>query len=369
MTLRRPSKVVFRADASLEIGTGHVMRCLTLANALANGGADCAFISGEHAGHLADLIRAHGYAIHLLPVPTVGYAAPVTPGSHAGWLATSWEEDAMRVRTLLADSPPDWLVLDHYAIDARWERSLTDVRKRLLVIDDLADRPHDCDLLLDQNLCRSIVDYEGLIVQPCQILAGPDYALLRPEFNKLRGVSLRRRQTVSGFSVLVTMGGVDVPNATGLVLETLKTIPLPPNARIDVVMGAHAPWLTSVVECARTMPWQTDVHVNPPSMARLMVSSDLAIGAAGTTALERCCLGLPSLQAVLADNQEKGAAALELAGAAMCIGRPEDISRTLPNLMPRVLNRGTLNAMSMAAFAVTDGGGATRVAAEMERIA
>src|SRR5690554_2682380 len=139
--------VAFRADASLEIGSGHVMRCLTLADALQAQGAQCHFLCREHPGHLCELIEARGYPIHRLPQEVRDTDTAVTPGAesepvHSGWLGASWDEDAAACLPLLADLAPAWLVVDHYALDHRWESvvidRLADSRPRLLVIDDLA---------------------------------------------------------------------------------------------------------------------------------------------------------------------------------------------------------------------------------------
>ncbi len=369
MTRRRTRTAVFRADASLKIGTGHVMRCLTLADALAVNGMECQFICAELSGHLADVIRGRGYAVQLLAQGTGTPSPRSESGGHSSWLSTGWEEDSQQVRALLGESTPDWLVVDHYAVDRRWEKSLADACGRLLVIDDLADRPHDCTLLLDQGVGRRSSDYNGLVGLNCHCLAGSQYALLRPEFREWRDYSMTRRRNFRAHRLLVTMGGVDAPNATGAVLEVLKRGLLPPDAKIDVVMSAHAPWLADIRDRVRAMPCATEVHVNPPSMARLMADSDLAIGAAGTTALERCCLGLPTLQVVIAQNQEHGAAALELAGACLCLGWPQEVTQTLPEQLNRALEHRTLAQMSYSASMITDGEGALRVVAEMERAA
>lgn len=361
MMRRHAQTVIFRADASLDIGTGHVMRCLTLADALTLQGAKCGFICADVPGNLAAVIRARGHDVHLLPAPATEKPAATIYGTHDGWLATSWQDDAQRVQEVLTGNRPDWLILDHYALDRRWERTLRSFCGKLLVIDDLADRPHECDLLLDQSPGRRIADYDGLAGGPCRLVVGPAYALLRPEFKALRTVSLKRRVSASLGRLLVTMGGVDAPNATATALNILKNTSLPGELRIDVAMNAQAPWLELVRALARAMPWPTEVHVNPPSMAKLMADSDLAIGAAGTTALERCCLGLPTLQVVLATNQEKGAYALSQAGAALTLGQACDVPGRLPELFAKAMEHGKLAEMSLAARAVCDGEGTARV--------
>lgn len=360
---------VFRADASVQIGTGHVMRCLTLADGLSARGLECKFVCSEQVGHMADVIARRGYGVHLLPVGPGSGQLPYEAGVHASWLGTSWERDAAGVRTFLIQYAPQWLVVDHYAIDGRWERSLADACGQILVIDDLADRRHDCTILLDQSVGRDVNDYEGLIDPKCKCLVGPQYSLLRPEFRALRDDSLKRRDASGVRRLLVTMGGVDAPNATRAVLDVLASLPFLESCHIDVVMNAQAPWLADVEERLASMPTATTLHVSPPSMARLMADSDLAIGAAGTTALERCCLGLPTLQVVLAVNQEHGAAALERAGAAICIGQPGDIASSLPDQLQRLLRPEILAEMSLAARGVTDGDGVSRVLCEMGYLA
>src|SRR5690606_35975420 len=189
---------------------------------------------------------------------------------------------------------PDWLIVDHYALDARWESQQKDFCGRLAVIDDLASRPHSCDLLLDQNLGRRMQDYSHLVADNCELLIGPDYALLRPEFISARKHSLERREKPVLRNLLISMGGVDKDNVTSHVLEALKPCLLPNDTRISVVMGANAPWAGLVQQQAAMMPWCTEVVFNVDNMAQRMAESDFAIGAAGSTSWERCCLGLPA---------------------------------------------------------------------------
>lgn len=358
--------IAFRTDASLDIGTGHVMRCLTLADALCQQGATAHFICRAHDGHLMDLIRARGHRVTALPRLAYEQADPTPP--HARWLGTDWATDARESLSALHGQTPDWLVVDHYALDARWETALRPACHKLMVIDDLADRPHHCDLLLDQNLGRLAEDYDRLIQASCAVLAGPRYALLRPEFAAHRAPSLARRHPPQLQRLLVTLGGVDKDNATSQVLQALRHSPLPASCQITVVMGPHAPWLAQVQAQAAHMPWATDVVVNVNHMAELMAQSDLAIGAAGSTNWERCCLGLPCLLLVLADNQKSSAQALQQARAVRVMDL-ESLAVSLPRLMA-VLgaepNAGqALAALSDAAQAITNGQGAGLVARQM----
>lgn len=360
-------RVVFRTDASLQIGTGHVMRCLTLADALTARGAECQFICRAHEGNLIDLIRNRGYTTHTLPV--VGQAGThsaescqdtaIPEPAHHLWLGATQAQDAAACAPILAAQRPDWLIVDHYALDARWEQALSAHYRKLMVIDDLADRPHVCDLLLDQTFGRNEADYCPLVPANCRLLCGAQYALLRPEFAALRPYSLARRTKPALRELLVTMGGVDKDNATGQVLRALRTCSLPPDCRITVVMGATAPWLEEVRSQAQVMPWPTRVLVGVKDMAQLMADSDLAIGAAGATSWERCCLGVPTVMLVLAENQRKIAEELCDAGAAHLIDSSK--LKNHPLLTPDHLNPILLGAMSAAAAAVTDGLGVAKV--------
>lgn len=353
-------EIAFRADASLQIGTGHVMRCLTLADALAEQGAQCTFICRKHSGHLLSLIEQRGHRALSLPTPTDDYEAQ--PGfAHAAWLGTDWTTDAEQTQRVLAYQRVDWLVVDHYALDHRWEYALRSCTKRLMVIDDLADRPHDCDLLLDQNLGRSAEDYASLLEPGTTTLIGPQYALLRPEFAALRVHSLARRSEPKLKHLLITMGGVDKDNATGQVLEALKECPLLQDSRITVVMGPHAPWLDKVREQAANMPRPTEVLVGVSNMAQLMAESDLAVGAAGSTSWERCCLGLPSIVLAVAENQRAGLEALQDTGAVIALTACNQIRDVLSDWLLVDLTESPLPKLSKAAATVTDGAGGAKV--------
>jgi UDP-2,4-diacetamido-2,4,6-trideoxy-beta-L-altropyranose hydrolase len=354
-------QVCFRADASLDIGSGHVMRCLTLADALVHRGASVRFIARAHEGHLADTIRQRGHQLDLLPTGVNGQS--VTGGlTHAPWLGATQEDDAAATGAILVGQVMDWMVVDHYALDHRWESSLRGHCRNLMVIDDLADRRHDCDLLLDQNLGRDASDYAAWVPEACRVMIGPAHALLRPEFAAWRGRSLERRSLIREIeTILVNLGGVDKDNVTLRVLEALQACDLPQRCRIVVVMGAKAPGLSSVKSKALEMPWPTEVLVSAGNMAELMASADLAIGAAGSTAWERCCLGLPSLLFVLADNQHMICAALAKLGAAQALRANADLGPQLSAWLSELMKDDLLCAMGKAAAEVTDGLGARRI--------
>ncbi len=363
-------RFVFRTDASIEVGTGHVMRCLTLANALAKHGADgaeCHFICRAHPGNLIEFIRKKGYQVYSLPLisePNEG--GPAGQFVHADWLGSSSNDDANACAEILQEIKPDWLIVDHYALDVRWEKALTPYFRKLMVIDDLADREHCCDLLLDQTFGRNTSDYLPWTPETSVRLCGAQYALLRPEFERWRERSLERRKAGKLEHILINLGGVDKGNITSQVLIALKACEIPKKTCVTVVMGSTAPWVDDVSALAAEMPWPTVVKVGVSNMAEFMASSDLAIGAAGATSWERCSLGLPSFLIMLAKNQEKVAKELECAGAAICIDSPSTIKAKLSaSVESLVSNPDALRNMSMRASAVTDGRGAALVCKRM----
>lgn len=285
---------VIRADGAPEIGLGHVMRCSALATLLYECGWDCAFALSDEAAAAALSPR---WMVQILP--------KTDASGEAIALARHWREGC------------DLLIVDHYGRDAGFERACRDWARRILVIDDLVDRPHDCEILLDPAPPRPAAAYTDLLSPDCRILAGLSYALLRPRFAMLRSAALARRdQSMEVRRVLVSMGGMDAANLTSRVLDAVAIAA--PNLDIDVVLGAGAPPLDEIR--ARTAAnHRISLHVGIDDMASLMADADLAIGAGGTSSWERCCLGLPSLVLVAADNQRPGAQFLASREAALVI--------------------------------------------------
>lgn len=360
-------RIAFRTDASLKIGTGHVMRCLTLADALRDRGAECFFVCRSHAGNLINLISQLGHQTLSLPVLTLerGYNCSRNGTAHADWLGADWVTDAedtgLLLSRIMGKEPLDWLVVDHYALEMQWEQALRPLARRIMVIDDLADRSHDCDLLLDQNLGRKVLDYSRLLKGNTTTLIGPQFALLRPEFAAFRVQSLARRKKLLPLrQLLITMGGVDKDNATWRVLDGLSACEFPADLQITVVMGQHALWLEQIQAKAAQMPWRTEVIAGVNNMAQLMTHSDIAIGAAGSTSWERCCLGLPTIHMALADNQVLIATALSEAGAALML-KGKQIKQTLPELVKAITAPDRLQAISEICSNVTQGQGAKLV--------
>lgn len=351
-------RIVIRADASLQIGTGHVMRCLTLAEALRQKGAEVSFICREHSGNLISFIGEKGFNVFSLGLPdremdNVEEQEPQL--FHSKWLGTSQKKDSQQCREVLKHIEPDWLIVDHYALDQAWQVSLKELYSKLMVIDDLGDREHISDLLLDQNYGSTQEKYQGLVPESSQILVGTEYALLRPEFAEWREYSLLRRQRPLLKSLLITMGGADPDNYTGRVLEQLAQADLDDIKEIIVVMGATAPHLKTVREAAEKLSVSVKVKTNVSNMAELMANSDLAIGAAGATTWERCCLGLPTIQIVIAENQKEIADALAKEGVVILATDLCQISSLLK------LKNETLKSLSNNSFSTCGGQGSSKL--------
>lgn len=355
-------KVVIRVDASIEMGAGHVMRCLTLANALREKGAEVQFICRKHTGNLIDYIHSNNYFVHILALSntTDSISSKEVNGKkvellHASWIGATQEYDAQECKLILKDIKPDWLIVDHYSIDATWQTELNSFYGKLMVIDDLADRYHQCDLLLDQTYGRRVKEYQSLVTEKCQMLLGSKYALLRPEFEQWREFSLKRRAQPQFKKLLVTMGGVDPDNATSRVLDALKTCNLPRELEIVVVMGAAAPHIGAIKEQAEEMPYKTRVKASVDNMAEIMANADLAIGAAGSTTWERGCLGLPSIQVVIADNQMEIANRLDSIRAIKYLKEFSQLCESIKWL------RHSIQKTSLVASSIIDGQGVSRV--------
>ena len=295
-------KVAFRLDATKQIGTGHFVRCLTIANRLKHRGAHTLFICYPLPQSLVDQLNRYGHEY----CPLSGLAEVVSRNKdqvipHGHWIPTTSDVDAKKTIQALAEEEWDVLVIDHYALDINWESALRPYAKKIFVIDDLADRNHDCDFLLDQNFYLDYQDrYQSKVPKYCRLLLGPKYCLLRDEF--IEAHEFRNSAPHKVKEVLVFMGGVDLENYTMKVLNSLLLCSLP-NCSVNVVIGDSHPDLLGVQAICEKQGFHCFVQTQ--KMANLMMSADLAIGAGGTAVWERCYLGLPSIALVVAENQKK----------------------------------------------------------------
>lgn len=356
-------KIFIRTDASYTIGSGHVMRCLTLADALQKY-AEIVFVCREFPGHMQEIILQRGYEVLLLQAPSEEYLMQDDDLTHAAWLGVSWFQDANETIDKIGNAQVDWFVVDHYGINFRWHNKLRFLVKNFFVVDDIADRKLDCDLLLDQTFGRLTGDYNSIVSSKCEKLIGAKYALLRPEFAVHRLTAIEKRKSSLGISqILITMGGSDPDNVTAIVLEGLNLISWSTPLKIDVVMGGNALHIEVIKNLASNHKFPVTVSINVNNMAERMILADLAIGAGGSTSWERCCLGLPALTTLNAANQTEIINRLEEFGAIVSLGYYKDLT---PEIISTELNilyncSEKLSHLSDKCFQVTDGLGVERV--------
>ena len=353
-------RIALRVDASFEIGSGHLMRCLTLGKAMRERGAECFFLSRDHQGNLNELLRSQGFAVSVLPIPEdTKQTSDRLLLAHANWLGVGWRTDAQQTIEALNGRVVDWLIVDHYALDKHWELELRPNAKKIMVIDDLADREHDCDLLLDQNLVADFeTRYDRLFAPSCARLLGPKYALLQPEYAELRSRTPPRSGPVR--RIFVYFGGSDLYNLTELTISAFLSLRYP-DLKLDVVINPRSPNVDNV-RAQVAGHANITLHEHVPSLASLMARSDLAVGAGGATTWERCCLGLPTIVVTVADNQRAIAESLHKNGLIRWVGDYQSVSiQTLLQAIDKELDGASLHAWSTACSNIVDGKGADRV--------
>lgn len=343
MTTNPDRLAVFRCDASARIGGGHVRRCWSLATALIEDGWRVAFATNPGAEALVPQLADARLQNIVLSCPAEDEAA------------------------VLRDRFPEGcglIVVDHYGRDAAFEGACRGWAARILAVDDLANRRHDCDFLLDQTGGVAPEVYRGLTPPECRLLLGPDYALLDPRFARRRWSSGRLAGEGPFTRLLLGFGAADARNVTGRIIGMLAESALAGQFAIDVVLGPGAPHLAAVQAGLADRGSNGRLHVGVDDMAALMHRTQGAIGAPGGTAWERCCLGLPSLMATVADNQRRVAATLHDAGAAVSLGPVESLSRAaLEEALARLVeDAGYRQALGRRAALACDGLGVRRAA-------
>jgi len=301
-------RVVFRVDASSQIGIGHVMRCLTLAEELRSYGCNVSFVCQLLVGDMNHYIESKGFYVELM-TPSVN----------------GWVEDATLTKGYLSSLKHcDWLIVDHYELDKRWEKEVYSVTENIMVIDDLADRNHVCDLLLDQNFYQNMnARYEGLVPKHCKMLLGPAHVLLRKEFY---GAARRQRVRDGAISnALIFFGGGDGENLTVKAISAIGNLAVDLN--VDVVVGASNPFKNDVRSICEDL--NMVFHCQTERMSELINQADICFGAGGATTWERAVLGLPTITVVCADNQLHTTVDMADINASVYIGLAEDVSEKL----------------------------------------
>ncbi|OXS77053.1 UDP-2,4-diacetamido-2,4,6-trideoxy-beta-L-altropyranose hydrolase [Lysinibacillus sp. KCTC 33748] len=276
-------KIIIRTDASVEIGSGHVMRCLTIAHNLRQKGCHVQFWMEPHAGNLIDYVSQQGY------------------------------------ETIVNAEQANLYIIDHYGIDMEWEQNIRFYTKKLVVIDDLA-REHDCDVLLDQNVVPNFKDrYDDLVPKHCIKLLGPKYLIMREEFIEARQQIRQSNQNIQ--RLLVFMGGTDPTNETTKILTALEKLSF---THVDVVVGKGNAHKEKIEQICRERNYH--YHCQISYMAQLMQQADFSIGTGGSSMWERCYVGLPSSSTIVAENQLITTNYADQLGAVINLGWYEDVT-------------------------------------------
>ena len=355
-------KFYFRVDSSLQIGSGHVIRCLTLAKELKKRGANCKFICRNHKNNLIKKIKEEGFEVVTLPLNYKNKIKKNTKSlspNYVTWIGASWKEDAKQTINILKSEKVDWLVVDHYGIDYKWEQKLRSYIKKIMVIDDLANRKHDCDLLLDQNLIADYKNrYKNILPKSCSTLVGPEFALLQGDYKDLHLSAPPRKGPAK--RILVYFGAIDEEKLTEKTLMAFLQL----NRKdiiLDIVLSSQSSQIKNIKNLAKKFK-NINVHSELKSLANLILKADLAVGACGSTSWERCCLGLPSIVVTIADNQKPIAKALHKKGIVRWLGHCNNLTKNLIFNELKLYINHNLEDWSDACKLVTDGHGTRKVA-------
>lgn len=303
--------IVIRTDASITIGTGHVMRCLTLAKQLKRHGVQVTFVCRNLEGNSISYLQSQGLCVATLP----------SDETNLHWKLDA-EDTIAAIKEM--DNEVDLIIVDHYGLDRRWETELRNYAKRIMAIDDLADRLHNCDLLLDQNYYLDMKErYKGLVPNHCVQMLGPNYVLLRDEFLQITNKPRERTGEIN--NILVFFGGTDPTGETIKTLKAIRELDIL-QIEINVVVGASNPRCHEIELMCEGMV-NTNFYCQVSNMAELMWKADLAIGAGGSTTWERCLVGLPSLTVVLAGNQLELTRTMANQGATIYLGESSELTK------------------------------------------
>lgn len=344
---------LFRCDSSSTIGLGHLSRCLTLAESLAEKEDKITFVCRDLEGSFHQRVLDNGHSLKLLTSPR-HKPKVLSQDDYISWLGVSTLQDAEETIEILHQYDVDLLIIDHYGIGLEWEKRVRPYVKKMLYIDDLADRQHDCDYLLNQAPMASELPYSLLLPNHTLCLTGLDYAMINPEITEFRKSSLNRRiSPYEAQNALIAFGGGDIENNSSVAMEYLHNL----GFNIDIITTTSFPHRKKLIEMSQRYS-NIKIHTNitPKQVGKLICNADLAIGAAGGSALERCCLGLPTLTLKTAENQSKQLAELSKLGAIIAVESLND-----KGIVELIKNEKILFEISKSSSSIIDGKGLTRI--------
>ncbi|MGY4688932.1 UDP-2,4-diacetamido-2,4,6-trideoxy-beta-L-altropyranose hydrolase [Salibacterium sp. K-3] len=340
--------ILIRTDSSFSIGSGHVMRCITLARILIKQGHSIVFVCREYDGSLNDLIASE---FQLVTLPYSNEGSSNSNVLHEEWLGKAPYDDARETLHIIEkrNMTVDWIIADHYGIDESWESILRPYVKFILIIDDLADRAHDCDILLDQNFYQNMQHrYNSLLPDYTLHLLGPRYALLRGEF-------LKEYPSTDEQSLLIFYGGTDPSNETMKALKALENTSM--FQRVDVVVGPSNPNKEYIEEYCNASSYS--FHYNIRYMAALMAKADIALCAGGSTTWERYAMGTPGFVTSIAPNQVELCRNAETLGVDRYLGHYNLVSEL--DIQNAIFDLSSIKERQQTAREIVDGKGAVRV--------
>lgn len=353
-------RVMFRVDSSPNIGIGHVMRCIALSAKLKEFNWECFFFTKDLDGNLFNEISE--LSNHVTYIPCDNTYIP--SNEYDRWLSSTEEYDAKECIKKI-DDIFDVIVVDSYSLSCSWESLVRPYCKKLVVLDDLANRVHDCDVLIDVTLGRLPVDYNGLVSSDSVLLLGVNFALIRQEFITLRNESkLRRSQTKKIETILINFGGTDPYKLSLKSYESLISLGF--KGRVIILISSSCEWIDELIIFSKNK--NIILEIDSSNVSNLMLNSDLAVGAAGGASWERCCVGLPAVIIPFIENQINISKQLEKKGAVIIV-EEESISKgVLCMINDEFFVSNFWSEMSEAAFNLVDGSGIHRIAREITHV-
>jgi UDP-2,4-diacetamido-2,4,6-trideoxy-beta-L-altropyranose hydrolase len=357
-------KIAIRVDSSVKIGTGHVMRCITLANSLRKNGAEVLFVCRKHDESMNQFIIGKGFNVEQLNISPKNIVENRTGKyNYKSMLEISEMEDAENTIEKIRYFKPNWVIVDHYSLGIKWEQIIKKYTNKIFVIDDIANRRHDCDVLLDQNLYENMHSrYDNLIPEGCKKLLGPKYALLRSEFiNHRKNVQITNEDINS---VFIFFGGTDHLNLTEITLRSLMEKKLS-HLTFNVVIGKDNPNKVSIQKFS-ALHKNINLIIQTNEIGSIMAKSDIAIGSGGSAIWEICCLGLPSFIISFADNQLESVRHLSKNNIIEYHCHFDELKPAFLNqsFYKFITNNSKINLIRKQCFGVVDGLGKRRIIKE-----
>ncbi len=342
-----------RVDAGMQIGDGHFLRCLTLVNSLKKKFNQIIFISNQLPIHFSKTIKKNNFKICKIN----GYSYIQEEKLDKKLKAQLIQKDFIQTKKIIKKykNASNWLIIDHYGIDYDWENKIHKNIEKVIVIDDLANRKHDCDILIDQNFYEKMEKrYSKLIPSFCKQFLGPKFTLLRPEFLKTRK-NLKRENKLK--RILISFGGSDPSNETTKVLLAIND--LEKKYKIDVIVGTSNPNKKQIIKLCSKISF-CNFYEQVENISKYMKKADLAVGAGGTTTWERCCLGLPTIVTSLSKDQKKIAEDLSKIGCVIYLGDADKTTKLDYVKALNEINSKKLKEISKKCLVLVDGKGVKR---------